>query len=173
MTDQLCIRSAEASDAANLTVLRQQVWISTYATEGIRNEFSEYILAEFTIDTMRSALCDAQRAILVATLDDHVVGYVEIGLNRPCPIGDFAVPEIMTLYVLERFAGQGIGYRLLCEAERWVSDHGYRQVWLDAYHENTRALEFYARQGYRRIGISYFEELLERYENIVFLKDLS
>jgi ribosomal protein S18 acetylase RimI-like enzyme len=33
--------------------------------------------------------------------------------------------------------------------ERWARDHGYREVVLDVFASNQRAIAFYQRQGYR------------------------
>jgi ribosomal protein S18 acetylase RimI-like enzyme len=170
---ELIIRPATPSDIPNLVVLQQQVWIATYADEGIRDEFSRYVLAEFTVEKMSQAVTDPLRSILVAEDGKHLLGYVEIryGKTPPEPLSDKVVPEINTLYVLERFLGKGIGYKLLIEAENLIKNKGYSGVWLDAFCENHRALTFYERQNFKRVGISYFREMEETYENIVMLKE--
>ena len=172
------IRPATPSDIPNLVVLRQQVWIATYADEGIRDEFSKYVLAEFTIEKMMASLNDPKRAILVAENGEHLIGYVEIAFDRqpPQPILEekgHLFPEITTLYVLERFLGKGIGYKLLEEAEQLIKSKGHSAVWLDVFCENERAIRFYERQNFIRVGISYFEEMGARYENIVMAKILN
>jgi len=172
MIANIKIRRATLRDALNLTVLRQQVWIATYATEGIREEFSQYVLSSYTPAKMQLLLESNDRVLLIAEIDDHLVGYVEIAFSNQCPIDPAFGPEICVLYVLERFLGQGIGYQLLTEAEKTILDQGAKRVWLDSYYENERALSFYERQGFKRVGTSYFEEMKSKYENVVMMKEL-
>ncbi len=47
---EVTIREVKPADLKNLAVLKQQVWISTYATEGIIEEYSSYVLSEFSIE---------------------------------------------------------------------------------------------------------------------------
>lgn len=42
------IRVARKQDAINLAVLSMQVWLETYAQEGIRSEYSHHVLNTFT-----------------------------------------------------------------------------------------------------------------------------
>jgi diamine N-acetyltransferase len=72
--ENIIIRKARVEDARNLTVLKQQVWISTYAEEGIRNEFSQYVLAEFTSEQIAGKLGDPRFETWIAMNGEHLVG---------------------------------------------------------------------------------------------------
>src|SRR5919112_6767598 len=62
------------------------------------------------------------RAVFVAFVDDEFAGYVTINWNSTYPpFRDDGIPEIQDFNVLPRFRRQGIGTRLLDEAEREVS----------------------------------------------------
>jgi len=168
----LNIRLATPSDIPNLAVLRQQVWIATYADEGIRDEFSEYVLAEITVEKMTASLNDPKRAILVAENGKHLIGFAELIFDKACPADTSTTVEINNLYVLERFIGKGIGFALLQAAEQLITSKGHSSVWLDTFSENTRAIEFYERQNFKQVGISYFEETGATYKNLVMAKAL-
>ncbi|HET9137446.1 MAG TPA: GNAT family N-acetyltransferase [Candidatus Kapabacteria bacterium] len=171
---ELTIRPATHSDIPNLTVLGQQVWIATYADEGIRDEFSKYVLEHFTPAKVEKDL--DEHIWFVAESDGHLIGYVTIYIENKTPqcvlelsIGN--VPEIRTLYVLERFLGQGVGFQLMNYAEEYLKQNGFHNVWLDVFSENDRAIRFYKRQGYKQVGSTYFEETGPRYENYVMVKE--
>jgi GNAT superfamily N-acetyltransferase len=51
--------------------------------------------------------------------------------------------------VAQDVEGKGVGRALLDYVERWARDHGYREVVLDVFAGNQRAIAFYERQGYR------------------------
>lgn len=151
------IRKANLDDVLNLAVLKQQVWIATYAEEGIRAEFSKYVLDTFTVDNIQKNIQDKNRIVLVAENDNHLVGCVEIALKARCPVENEAnSPEITVLYVLERFIGKSIGKRLLEKAIEQIKEFGSKSTFLTVYHKNHKALEFYKRYGFKSIGSTNF-----------------
>ena len=80
--------------------------------------------------------------------------------------------ELQRLYVQRNFQGQGLGRALLARVEAAALERGAGTLWLAAWAGNTRALAFYARQGYADIGATdhVFEE--QRFENRVFVRAL-
>jgi ribosomal protein S18 acetylase RimI-like enzyme len=169
----MLIRVANIEDTKNIAVLKQQVWIATYAVDGIRNEFSNYALRAFTPKNIRSTIQDKNRIILIAENNNHLVGHVEIALNEKCPVElENDCPEIAVLYVLERFMGKGIGKMLLHEAIEKIKELGYKSTWLTVYHKNHKALEFYQRNHFIPIGFTNFVMDGNRYENKVMILEL-
>jgi GNAT superfamily N-acetyltransferase len=61
------------------------------------------------------------RAVFVAFVDDEFAGYLTVNWNPTYPpFRDDGIPEIQDFNVLPRFRRQGIGTRLMDEAEREV-----------------------------------------------------
>jgi len=56
------------------------------------------------------------------------------------------------LHIPERFRGQGVGTRLMAEAERFARERGLCGIWLDTYH-------FQARGFYEKLGFTVFGTL--------------
>jgi ribosomal protein S18 acetylase RimI-like enzyme len=171
--DNLIIRPAEPEDVPNLTVLKQQVWIATYATEGIRTEFSRYVLDEFTEENTRRQTGDEQKLVLLAEMNDHLLGCIELSFNEVCPVEAVSGPEIAVLYVLERFCGKGIGKALLDQVVIKLKNAGYTNVWLTVYYKNENALGFYKRQNFTEIGKTWFNLGGNQYENKVLMLKIS
>jgi diamine N-acetyltransferase len=170
MKENVLVRKARVADAGNLAVLLQQVWISTYAEEGIRTEFSDYVLDEFTPTAVRARLLEEGKMSLVVEADGHIMAYVEVNLRAKCPHKYVDAPELAVLYVLERFKRRGLGRRLLREVEQLLLEQGYGALWTSVYYWNTNAIEFYHRKGFHKVGITYFEMDGNRYENWIMLK---
>jgi len=170
--NKVIIRKAGLDDATNIAVLKQQVWISTYAVEGIRQEFSGYVLAEFTVDKVREVLLKTDLQILVAMQENHLIGCVEVSLTPTRPTATIdACPEMTVLYVLDRFGGMGIGRQLLTEALQELSGHGYNRLWLTVYHENERAINFYKKNRFMPVGEKSFEMNGNKYKNWIMLRE--
>jgi len=169
--DKISIRKANLSDAANLSVLKQQVWIATYATQGIRNEFSEYVLSEFTLENTASIINNENQAVLIAERNNHIIGCAEIKFGTKCPNSSIDSPEITVLYVLDCFIGKGIGKQLLDGAILYLKQRNKSNCWLTVFHENERAIKFYTKNNFKERGSTYFEMDGNKYENkIMFLE---
>ena len=54
-----------------------------------------------------------------------------------------------SLAVAQECEGKGVGRALLDYVERWARDNGCREVVLDVFAGNQRAIGFYERQGYQ------------------------
>lgn len=153
-------------DAGNLAVLKQQVWIATYAKEGIRKEFSDYVLSAFTVENISNSLASTNKNTLIAVDGIHLMGCVDVDFH-PQHFNLPPEPEITVLYVLERFCGTGIGKLLLDNAITEIKERGYHRTWLTVYHENERALKFYKKYGFHESGETFFHMGGYRYKNIV------
>ncbi|AMC36020.1 GNAT family N-acetyltransferase [Janthinobacterium sp. B9-8] len=166
MDHSLVLRCATASDAQNLAALAIQVWLHTYATEGIRQDISAYVLSEFTPAKFTDLISNPQYQILVAEINHHLVAFAQIDFaSEQHPV--LGSIELQTLYVQEVFTSQGLGSKLLAYCEEIIASRTY---WLSSNSNNHRAIAFYARQGFVQHGVTYFEFGGNRYENKVLVK---
>ena len=100
---------------------------------------------------LRAALrsTGADPIILVATVDDEVVGFIHLhslkDQYRPTRHG-----HVSDVVVAEGFEGRGIGRRLLAAAEDWA--HGLQFDWLtiSVFATNHRAADIYEAAGFGR-----------------------
>jgi GNAT superfamily N-acetyltransferase len=82
--------------------------------------------------------------IWVAKENDQVVGYTAAIKNRNSH-------RIWKLYVTSDKQHQGIGDKLLAQAEEWLGSD--EPIWLGIASYDTEALEFYTKHGYEPAGI--------------------
>jgi ribosomal protein S18 acetylase RimI-like enzyme len=166
------LRLANLDDVTNLVVLKQQVWVSTYAIEGIQKEYSVYLLDIFTLENEKAILEDQHKFTLIAEFKGHLIGCAEVNLNPSESIPQIEnIPEISRLYVLERFCGKGIGKMLLNETISALKKINYNGVWLSAYHKNQRAINFYKQNGFNDIGKLLFDMNGNKYENRILINE--
>lgn len=160
------IRPAGPADALCLGVLAMQVFLDTYATDGIRPEIAREVLGTYTPATYEALLARPDVSILVAERRGHLLGFVQTTLGTGHALVTARAPaEVDRLYVQEPFTGRGLGRRLLHAAEADAADRGCDLVWLTPWVHNRRALHFYAREGYADRGPTWFEFEGERHEN--------
>ena len=169
MRHSLEIRAAVPQDTARLAVLATQVWLHTYATQGINAEIAQYVLSELTPDKYAVSLGDPNTSVLVAEVNDNLIGLAAVKIGAVCPIGARSTVELQALYVHEHFIGQGVGKSLLRAAEAKGLATSSCPLWLTVNAKNFRATAFYAHLGYSKIGTDYFVLGSGRYENHVLI----
>lgn len=170
----LVLRPASAEDALCLSVLAQQVFLDTYATQGIRPAIAREVLACYSERAFAEAIASEGARFAVAELSGHHVGFaqVTVGARHELVLGD-AQSRLLRLYIQEPFTGQRVGTRLLAEAESLAASAGSQVLWLTTWVHNHRALAFYGRRGYEDLGLTYFTFEGESHENRVYAKSLA
>ncbi len=166
------IRKATIQDSANIAALSIQVWLDTYATEGIRSALSRYVLTEYTEDNLMRKMENHENVFLLFEENDHLLGFAAINWAAKCPLSGDPLPELVQLYVQERAAGKGIGSRLLEASFRFCREKGYPAIWLTAKSDNERALNFYSRRGFIKEGSVFFTLEEEKHENYLLKRTL-
>ncbi len=173
LAHDLHLRPAHDDDVLCLSVLAMQVFLDTYATEGIRPAIAREVLSTFSQAAFSQALVAHDAAVIVAEHMGHLVGFAHVTMGTShelAPAGQQA--ELLRLYVQEPFTGQHVGTRLLHEAERVAAAAGATVLWLTPWVHNHRALAFYASRGYRDCGPTMFCIEGEEHENRVCAKAL-
>jgi diamine N-acetyltransferase len=165
----MLIRSGLLSDAENLTALTMQVWLQTYATEGISSTISRYVLSQFTVAHFQALLLARSSAVFVAEEGKNLIGYAVVSVGTPCPEPTSATVELATLYIQAPFAGKGVGSSLLRQAESWARQEKNSSVWLIVNSKNARAIAFYTKHKYHKLGITYFALGDEKHENLILV----
>ncbi|MCL4366694.1 GNAT family N-acetyltransferase [Patescibacteria group bacterium] len=87
-------------------------------------------------------------SIMVAVKSNQVVGTVMI-------VEDGRMSMIFRLAVIERERKQGIGPKLLQEAERRLKDRGHNEVHILVDQNNEELQDYYARLGYEKTSYYY------------------
>lgn len=151
------IRPATRQDSLCLAALGQQVWLDTYAQDGIRPALATYVHQHFTPARFDLQVSSAQQRLWVAEAHGHLLGYLQLDLAAPCPVAGGGTVEISTLYVLRHAQGQGLGRRLLDAASQHAHGSGQAGLWLSVNATNLAAQAFYARQGFGQLGEIDFE----------------
>ena len=122
------VRPAAAADAHTLAALAIQVWLDTYATDGVNDLLGRYVLSTFTPAAFAAWSESPDVALQVAHANGHLVGYALLQFGAAQPLAPGRDTELRTLYVQSPFRRSGVGSLLLREARsaahaRTGSDH--------------------------------------------------
>lgn len=170
----LHIRPAQPSDSVCLSVLAMQVFLDTYATEGIRPALAREVLASYDEASFVRALSARDTHVEVAERNGHLIGFAQLTLGATHALAPAGRPaELLRLYVQEPFTGRQVGTRLLGRAEQVALARGATVLWLTPWVHNHRALAFYRRRAYADLGPTWFTFEGESHENRVFARTLT
>jgi len=172
-TLNLTFRKATTADALCIAVLGMQVFLDTYATEGIRDALAREVLESFSAPTISALIARVDTTFLVAEVNGHLIGFAHLTTHTFHPmVGDPQAAELKRLYVQERFTGFGIGWQLLRRVEAEAASQSASMLWATVWVGNERALRFYPRQGYVHVGAPTYEFQGETHENHLYRKVL-
>ena len=170
----LALREAVPEDALCLSVLAMQVFLDTYATDGIRPELAREVLTSYSQATFGDAIAHESNCVLVAELKSHLVGFAQITLAARHELATAGIQaELLRLYIQEPLTGARVGTQLLARAEQVAAEAGATVLWLTPWVHNLRARAFYAKRGYEDYGVTYFTFENESHENRVLAKVLN
>jgi len=134
--ERVRVRAARPADAERLALLCGQLGYPT-SVEQVRAR----------LDRVQQ---DETNTVLVAEgIDGQVIGWVQV-YARPLVVDDLNA-EVGGLVVDERNRSQGVGRRLMEEAEAWAHAHDCEAVNVRSNVIRERAHHFYEEIGYRRI----------------------
>lgn len=89
---------------------------------------------------------------LIAYLKDKPVGYIamsELKFNHR----KSKYIEVENMGVLAEYRAMGIGKLLMNEAKKWANELDIKKLFVVAYSQNIRAINFYNKFGFKPIGL--------------------
>jgi GNAT superfamily N-acetyltransferase len=134
------IRQADAREAEAILECLQSAFApykDLYTPAG----FADTVLDRATLKTRMQ-----QMHVLVATLDDEVIGTIA---GTSCGDGE---GHLRGMAVLPSHQSTGVAKELLGAIEHWLKRNGCNRVTLDTTLPLDRAMKFYEKNGYKRSG---------------------
>jgi ribosomal protein S18 acetylase RimI-like enzyme len=104
-------------------------------------------------DRLSRVLARSDQEFLVADHEERPVGWIHMLVSEYVEAAAFVV--IGGLVVDREYRNQGIGRRLLAQAEEWAAQHGCSVVRLSSSVPRTEAHAFYERAGYMKLKTQY------------------
>jgi ribosomal protein S18 acetylase RimI-like enzyme len=163
------IRVCRSGDEDTLALVGQATFLETYAGILPGSDIVAHCRREHAAAVYRTWLEGGARAWLAETLPGGApVGYVVVApASLPVPDPKDDDLEVKRIYVLQQFHGRGVGRRLMLEAVRYATDAGASRLLLGVFHQNARALAFYASFGFQPVGERRFRVGDHDYDDFV------
>lgn len=158
------IRTATAADAALLASLGSRAFTDAFEKANTPENFAAYLADAFGEQKQAAELAQPGSIFLIAELDDPQtgnptpVGYARLlaGSTEACITGGRPI-ELVRIYALGAYTGHGIGSALMQAALDEARGRGHDVIWLGVWQENPRAVAFYERWGFQKVGTHVFQ----------------
>lgn len=170
--DKISFNQAKKEESKLISVLFKTVYIEAYAEEGITSELVNYMEKRFSEDHIYNIIKEKPQQLIIAYYGNNPIGVAEIHLDNICPIKNKSVVELDKLYVLRQFNSIGIGQGLMIETEKLIRKKAFKELNLEVFVGNNRAIKFYEEFGFVKIGKVDFPMQDNTYENWVMNKKL-
>jgi ribosomal protein S18 acetylase RimI-like enzyme len=152
MTEPL-IRRAGPADTEAIAAIGVATFLETFGHLYPPSDLERYLAEAYDLARTRADLADPAKASWIVEAGGEVVGYALAG---PCGLphaeATAGCGELKRIYLLKAWQGGGLGARLFAETMAWLQAVGPRTVWIGVWSENHRALRFYARHGFEKVG---------------------
>lgn len=173
MQDGIEITRAGAADDQALSLIGATTFLETYADLLPGEDIVTHCRTLHGADYYRDWLSDDSRLAWIArNASGAPVGYLTAG-PPDLPVDTRSTDlEINRIYVLATLKGQGLGRRLLDSAAEAARELEVTRLVLGVFGRNQAAQAFYARLGFRQIGVRQFQVGASLHDDLVLGLDL-
>ena len=151
------LRTAGPEDAPALAALAEHVFRDTFGPHNRAEDMDAYCRAAFSIDHVHHELTDRHYHTVLGFARGELAGYAQLRSTAPPPCVAGPAPiELKRLYVDRRWHGGGVAHALLDRAIAIAMQRGAQTLYLSVWQHNHRAIAFYVKHGFVRVGAAEF-----------------
>ncbi len=153
MTPGLTFRLADPADTPWLASFGARAFEAAFGRDNTPDNMRSYLADQFSVETITAELQDPQTKYLIAWEWEDRIGYAKLqrGSTPPSVEGPESI-ELARLYVDPDRLSRGVGSRLMQGCIELARQLGCKTLWLGVWERNLRAIAFYERWGFRKIG---------------------
>ncbi len=168
------IRKATLKDAGIIAELAITTFDETFGhLFEERRVLLDYFDRTFSEEKMQNSIQKRNNIFWLAFVGEKPVGYAKLKVHSPSEfvIGE-NVSQLQKIYVLKEFLSMKIGLKLQETLLQKATDLESEQIWLSVYVDNLRAINFYLKNGFEKVGEHQFQIGKYNFEFIAMNKKL-
>lgn len=156
-TDGLVIRHAALNDVAALSTFARRAFHETFAADNDPADMAQYLAEAFSPGKQEAELGNARRTCLLAEMNGVLAGYACVmdGAAHEAVAAVHPV-ELERFYVDQRWHGRGMAAQLMDAVLRVARGLDGDALWLGVWERNAKAIRFYEKHGFERVGAQTF-----------------
>ena len=117
------------------------------------NDLHEYLERTFSKSKIDSSLNKEKNVFWLAFWNDLPVGYAKLKLSS---LSEFVetqnICQLQKIYVIRDFLSKKIGLELQSTLLKEARSQGFEMIWLSVWKGNNRAIRFYEKNEFHKVG---------------------
>ncbi|MCX6206253.1 MAG: GNAT family N-acetyltransferase [Bacteroidetes bacterium] len=154
---EIQIVQAEIKDAELIAIVSRETFYDTYAAENTAANMAKFLMLQFSKAMLMAEVGAKGNHFFLAYMDGKLAGYLKLKEATHPELIDSTAIEISRIYVCKPFIGKSVGNALMQTAIDFANANKKEWIWLIAWKENKRALEFYQKKGFEIFSESVFK----------------
>lgn len=152
------LRLATADDAPMLAELAARLFEDTFGPDNDPADMRLYLATSFSEEKQRAEIQDPDRAVWIALgPSDQAIGYATMRRGtRSSGVTGERPAEVQRIYADRSWHGHGVGGALMTACVEQARAWGCDVLWLAVWERNPRAIAFYEKTGFRKVGRQTF-----------------
>lgn len=147
--EELKIKKVSSQEIVKLQSIAKQTFYETFSAVNTQENMEKYLHAELSIEKLTTQINDKNCEFYFAIFDNNVIGYLKLNFGTSqTELQDNKALEIERIYVLKEFYGKNVGQLLCNKAIQIARQKNAHYLWLGVWEENTRAINFYTKNGF-------------------------
>ena len=140
-------------DLHELRELSISTFYETFSPMNTPEDMENYLATSFDEAKFRRELSDSNTEFFFVYSGEELAGYMKLNeAPSQSDVNDKASLEIERIYVLSKYQGEGLGALLMDKAISTARERDKEYIWLGVWEKNEKALAFYKKHGFHKIG---------------------
>lgn len=168
------IRIANQIDTNYIALLGRITFTETFGhLFNDNNDLLHYLDKTFSVDKIKGGLDKNNNVFLIAFYKELPVGFAKLKFNSESEfIEEKKICQLQKIYVLKDFLSKKIGFMLQEKLLKIAIQNGNHKIWLSVLESNERAINFYNKSGFSKIGKHIFQIGKEKFKFVAMSKKL-
>lgn len=165
------VQIANSSHIESLLALATRTFVDTYSQYNTAENLRLYLETNFTPNSMANELSEKGSTYLVGFEEGKMIAFAKIRTLGTI-LNDENAAEIQRIYVDKAYHGKGLGSVLMQACIDFAKQQGYPKIGLGVWENNSKAIAFYTKWGFEKVGVHSFVLGSEEQNDFILLKNL-
>ena len=168
------IRLAKKEDAPFIAFLGRITFTETFGHFfRDQQDLLDYYNLTFSVEKIENGIEKPNNVFWIAFVNRLPVGYAKLKLNSKSEFMESKnICQLQKIYVLKDFLSMRIGFELQNLLLKKSKELKFNKIWLSVLNSNERAINFYRKNGFEKIGNHDFQIGKENFEFVAMKKEL-
>ncbi|WP_430428488.1 GNAT family N-acetyltransferase [Maribacter litoralis] len=148
---ELTYTKCSLQNVERLRLISEQTFVNAFEKDNDPSDFKDYIEKAFALNKIKAELLNPDSDFYFVYRNDELVGYFKLNvLSAQSDVKRDDSIELERIYVLKAYQNLGLGKQILDHIKSLAQEKNKKMLWLGVWEENTRAIQFYQRNGFQK-----------------------